>query len=84
MLYPACKQTGHPRLALWGAAAFFAASHFNLMSFVPLLFFALVLTLLYEATQNLLAPIVAHATFNAVNFYLLVAPAKWKPGWFVQ
>ncbi len=36
--------------------------------FVPLFALALALTWLYERTDNLLAPITAHALFNAANF----------------
>ena len=71
ILYPAIKQAGYPRLALWGAALLFAAVHANLVTFVPLTVLALVLTALYERTNNLLAPIVAHALFNALNFVTL-------------
>jgi membrane protease YdiL (CAAX protease family) len=42
------------------------------MAFVPLLFMAVILTFLYETTENLLAPIVTHALFNATNFALLL------------
>jgi len=59
-------------LALWGTALFFAVSHANLMAFLPLTFFGLVLALLYEATDNLLAPITTHALFNAVNLVMLL------------
>jgi membrane protease YdiL (CAAX protease family) len=68
ILYPAVKQAGFPHLALWGTSALFAAVHTNLVTFVPLLVLALALTALYERTDNLLAPITAHATFNALNF----------------
>lgn len=68
ILYPLVKQTGFPRLALWGVAILFALVHQNLMAFMPLVFLALVLTLLYEWTDNLLACIVVHSLFNAVNF----------------
>ncbi|HWW00233.1 MAG TPA: type II CAAX endopeptidase family protein [Candidatus Acidoferrum sp.] len=71
ILYPALKQTGFPRLALWVSALLFALIHFNVVSFVPLLLLAIMLTLLYEYTGNLLAPIVAHALFNTVNFAVL-------------
>lgn len=84
IFYPTFKQSGFPRLALWGTSLIFAAIHLNLTAFIPLMFLALVLTLLYEKTENLIAPIVTHVMFNAVNFYLIVAPADWKPGWFVQ
>lgn len=68
ILYPAVKQAGFPRLALWGTSLLFAVVHWNAATFVPLLLLAVVLTLLYEKTNNLLAPIVAHALFNAFNF----------------
>ena len=84
VLYPTFKQNGYPRLAIWATATLFAATHVNLMAFIPLTFLALVLTALYERTENLIAPIVTHSLFNAVNFYLIVAPADWKPKWFVQ
>ena len=68
VLYPVIKQQGFPRAALWGTSVVFALIHFNAAIFVPLLLLALLLVWLYEKTDNLLAPIVAHATFNAVNF----------------
>jgi membrane protease YdiL (CAAX protease family) len=71
ILYPWLKQAGFPRLALWGSALIFAAVHMNLVTFIPLLVLALALTVLYERTGNLLAPITAHALFNAMNFLVL-------------
>ena len=71
ILYPAVKQAGFPRLALWGTTLLFAAVHMNVVTFVPLAVLALVLTALYERTNNLLAPITAHALFNALNFVTL-------------
>ncbi len=72
VFYPALKQLGFPRLALWGMAFVFAAFHVNAQSFFPLFFFALVLTWLYEQTDNLLTPIIAHSIFNTANFILLL------------
>ena len=74
ILYPAIKQAGFPRLALWGVSLAFACVHFNVATFIPLLVLAIILTALYERTDNLLAPISAHALFNGLNFtrlYLL-------------
>jgi len=68
ILYSAVKQAGFPRIALWGTSLLFAAVHWNGATFVPLLLLALALTFLYEKTNNLLAPIVAHSGFNALNF----------------
>jgi membrane protease YdiL (CAAX protease family) len=67
ILYAAVKELGHPRIALFGTSIVFAAIHGSVVAFLPLMFFAIVLTLLYERTRSLLAPIVAHASFNAVN-----------------
>jgi membrane protease YdiL (CAAX protease family) len=72
ILYPGIKQFGFPRLALWGTSLLFAAVHMNAVTFVPLALLALVLTLLYERTDNLLAPITAHVLFNALNFLTLL------------
>jgi membrane protease YdiL (CAAX protease family) len=72
LLYPTIKQMGHPRLALWGTSLLFAGIHMNLMALVPLTFVAMMFAWLYEATDNLLAPIVAHCFFNAANFILLM------------
>ncbi len=58
-------------LGLITASIFLAAMHLNLVIFLPLLVLALILTLLYEKTNNLLAPITAHALFNAMNFATL-------------
>jgi membrane protease YdiL (CAAX protease family) len=41
------------------------------MTFLPLLALAVILVWIYEATDNLLAPIAAHSFFNLVNFFLL-------------
>jgi membrane protease YdiL (CAAX protease family) len=71
ILYPTLKQAGFQRLALWATSLAFAAIHLNAVTFVPLLVLSILLTLLYEKTNNLLAPITAHSTFNAVQFVLL-------------
>jgi len=73
LIYPTLKQNGFPGLALWGTSILFAAIHSNLMILLPLTFLAVVLTLLYETTDNLLAPIAAHSLFNFVNFFWFIA-----------
>lgn len=80
ILYPAIKQSGYPRVALWGTSILFAVTHMNLMTLVPLTFLAVVLALLYEATNDLLAPIVTHSLFNAANFFWLLTQAAALPG----
>ncbi len=76
LLYGVVRQFGFPRLALWGSSLLFALTHFNLMTFLPLFVLAVILAFLYECTRNLLAPILAHSLFNAVNFVCLVYDAS--------
>ncbi len=61
MLYPFFKQLGFPKLAWFGVSFLFALIHADTAIFIPLFVLALALTWLYEKTDNLLAPIVAHA-----------------------
>jgi membrane protease YdiL (CAAX protease family) len=68
VLYPAIKQGGFPRTALWVTSLLFAAMHFNTLSFVPLALFSLLLIFLYEKTGSLWASITAHSLFNFTNF----------------
>jgi membrane protease YdiL (CAAX protease family) len=70
ILYRGIKQRGYPRLALFGSALLFAAIHLSLLTFVPLTVLAIILALLYDKADNLMAPIVAHSLFNAANFVL--------------
>jgi len=71
MLFPFVWRLGFPGLARFGVSALFALIHADAATFVPLFVFALALTWLYEKTDNLLAPITAHALFNAGNLVLL-------------
>lgn len=72
ILYPSIKQLGFPKFALWFTSIFFAFLHANAVAFIPLLFMAVILTFLYETTENLIAPIVTHTLFNATNFAWLL------------
>ena len=80
VLYPSIKRLGFPRLALWITSILFAAIHGNLPVFVPLVALAAALAMLYEYTDNLLAPITAHAVFNAVNLLELFHGGGMVPG----
>lgn len=68
ILYSFVRRLGYPGLALWSTSLLFALIHWNVMTFVPLFVLAVVLVLLYEKTNNLLAPIAMHSFFNALNF----------------
>lgn len=72
LLLVSLYQAGYPRLAFWGTAVFFSVTHLNLMTFLPLVFFAAVLNALYLRTGSLIGPITAHAMFNATNFFWVV------------
>jgi membrane protease YdiL (CAAX protease family) len=76
ILYPYIKQLGWPKLALVGVSFLFALIHVNAPTFVPLFVLALALTWLYERTDRLIAPIVAHGLFNGANLVLLFAQAR--------
>jgi uncharacterized protein len=71
LLFSACKKFGWPKLGWIGASFLFALIHFNAPTFLPLFVFALALTWLYEKTEGLLAPILAHSLFNGANLALL-------------
>lgn len=71
LFYPTLKRLTFPALAMWVTAVLFAVIHFNALSFIPLVALALALAWIYEKTDNLLAPVVCHATFNAFNFVML-------------
>jgi len=72
VLYPALKQNGNRSLALWGTSIFFAITHANIAAMLPLTVLAVILTLLYETTNNLLAPMLTHSLFNFANYAFLI------------
>ncbi len=76
VLCPKLREKGFPFLAAGGTSLFFAVTHANVMTLVPLFVLALVLTWLYEATDNLLAPILAHCLFNTANFIFLLSAQR--------
>ena len=55
-----------------GTALLFALFLVNLLTFASLTAVALALIALYDFTDNLLAPITAHAVFNASNLIMLL------------
>jgi len=71
LLFPFVKQLGFPKIAWLGVSLLFALIHWNLPTLIPLFVLALTLTWLYDFTDNLMAPIFAHALFNVAGFVLL-------------
>ena len=76
ILYPTVRQYTGRALALCATSLLFAASHANLVTFIPLTFLAVVLTWLYEATDNLLAPMATHCLFNLANYLYILWQAS--------
>ena len=77
ILYPAIKNAGYPTLALAGTSLLFGAIHASLLIFLPLTFLGIMFAILYEKTDSLLAPIIGHSLFNAVNFaYAILVAGK--------
>ena len=76
ILYPFLRPRLRPWLAALITALAFGAFHTNLLTFIPLAFLGLAFVGLYELTDTLLAPIVAHALFNAVNFAYMLLQMK--------
>ncbi len=72
VLFTFVKNFGLPKLAWIGVSLLFALVHGDAGIFAPLFFLALMLTWLYEKTENLLAPILAHALFNTANLVALI------------
>ncbi|MFN0069136.1 MAG: lysostaphin resistance A-like protein [Limisphaerales bacterium] len=66
-------------LAALLTSGLFALSHGNLPALLPLVALGLVWTWLYEHTGDLLAPVVSHALFNAVNLAMIVSGANAPP-----
>jgi membrane protease YdiL (CAAX protease family) len=71
VLVPFIKQRGFPITAWIGVSLFFALIHGDPAIFIPLFVLSIALTWLYEITDNLLAPIFAHAIFNGAGLIFL-------------
>jgi len=76
LLFSTAKRYGFRGLGYVGVSFLFAAIHVNAPTFLPLFVLALVLTWLYETTEGLLAPVMAHSLFNAANLVLLEVVQK--------
>jgi membrane protease YdiL (CAAX protease family) len=72
ILYRWIRDRGRPCLALWGSALLFGAIHFNLLAFLPLTLFGVLLAWLYQRSGNLLLPIFTHAFFNLINLLAIL------------
>ena len=71
VIYTSIKQAGHPKLAIGFSAIIFATIHGSLALMLPLAALAWALVWIYEKTGTIIAPILMHATFNAINFSMI-------------
>ena len=71
VLYPSLRDLGHRRMAIAASSLLFAAIHGSLALMLPLTVLAVVLIWLYEKTGSIVAPILMHAAFNAINFAMI-------------
>ena len=79
LLFSTAKRFGWPKVGWLGVSFLFALVHLNAPTFLPLFALALALTWLYERTEGLLAPILAHSLFNVANLLLLLLREKYGP-----
>ncbi|MBT8037160.1 MAG: CPBP family intramembrane metalloprotease [Verrucomicrobiae bacterium] len=70
-IYAATKRFTDRFFAAAFSSLLFAVVHFNINALLPLFLLALILTLAYELTGSLWAPISIHALFNASNLVML-------------
>ena len=71
-IYRFLKSRCRPRVALVITSQLFGLAHANLLEFLPLVLIGALLVRTYERTGRILAPIVFHAAFNAVNISLIL------------
>ena len=76
LLFSGFKKAGWPKCGWVIVSLLFAAIHANAPIFLPLFVFALALTWLYETTEGLLAPVMAHGIFNAGNLAIIFIAEK--------
>ncbi len=76
-LFPALKDRYGLRAGMVGSGAIFALLHLDLWRFLPLALGGIGLAFLYERTGNILASIIAHATWNTIMILLLYFALRW-------
>ena len=75
ILFNTIKHAGYPLAGMFASAALFALVHGSMALMLPLFVMGFALAWVYEKSGSIIAPIVMHATFNAINFtFLKMAP----------
>ncbi|MDD5201393.1 MAG: CPBP family intramembrane metalloprotease, partial [Terrimicrobiaceae bacterium] len=78
-LYGVLKKHFGPLAAMLASALLFAAVHQNLPAIPALAALAIGLTLAYELTGSLWAPVVMHALFNSISVVVILFFPQWIP-----
>jgi membrane protease YdiL (CAAX protease family) len=68
ILFNTIKHAGYPLAGMVISATLFALVHGSLAHMMPLFVMGFALAWLYEKSGTIIAPMVMHATFNAINF----------------
>ncbi|PRR68597.1 CPBP family intramembrane glutamic endopeptidase [Neomoorella humiferrea] len=76
-LFPVLKERYGLKKGLLGSGLIFALLHFDLVRFLPLTMGGVGLAYLYERTENIVAAIIAHATWNTIMIFLLYFALRW-------
>ncbi|HTB86095.1 MAG TPA: CPBP family intramembrane glutamic endopeptidase [Candidatus Sulfotelmatobacter sp.] len=77
LLFSGFKKIGWRKCGYVVVSLLFATVHGSAPIFLPLFVFALALTWLYETTEGLLAPVMAHGLFNTANLAWLFICEKY-------
>ncbi len=76
MAYPVIRARFGPVAGMVLSALFFGALHLDLYRLIPITCGGIGLAYLYEKTKSLLAPIIAHATWNTLMLLMLFLAGK--------
>lgn len=76
-LYPVLKKYSGATAALITSSVLFSLVHLNMGLFIPITLMGILMAKLYDKTGSLWAPIIAHATNNAIACFLILAFPDW-------
>lgn len=78
-LYPIMKKYTGAWFALISSSLLFGIIHVSLVPLIPLALFGAILVLLYEYTESIWTPIIAHCIFNTATLVNILYPGLLLP-----
>ena len=78
-LYPIMKKYTGAWFALISSSLLFGIIHVSLVPLIPLALFGAILVLLYEYTEAIWTPIIAHCIFNTATLVNILYPGLLLP-----